>query len=209
MKPVIILGAGGHARVVRDMLETLGAATLGHIGPVQFAPGTYDQAAPYLGTDEVLLSRDPNAIALANGIGSTAPGGIRATVFEQYLKAGFTFPSLAHPRAIVSSRVTLHEGVQVMAGAIIQSGAVIGANTLINTGAIVDHDCRIGNHVHIAPGVTLSGDITIGNDVHLGTGTCVRNGVTIVDGCLIGVGAVVVGDIEEPGVYHGVPARRI
>src|SRR5690606_3976184 len=101
------------------------------------------------GGDEHVFSQDPDKVLLINAVGSVNRPVARQRVFETFHHKGYRFGTLIHPSAVISSSVTLGEGAQVMAGAIIQPAVTIGANSLINTRASVDHDCVIGSHVHI------------------------------------------------------------
>lgn len=96
-----------------------------------------------------------------------------------------------------------------MAGVIINSCTKIGKGCIINTAATIDHDNMIEDYVHISPGVHLAGTVKIGQGSWLGIGSVVSNNVNIISGCNVGAGAVVVKSINEPGVYVGVPVRRV
>ena len=203
--PVVVLGGGGHARVLIDALRLLRVEIAGVVDPA--LAGTV-LGAPVLGGDEVLDTLDRTGVRLVNGLGSVGLPGRREELFEHLKGKGFSFASVVHPAAVVAADVELGEGVQVMAGALVQTGSSIGANSIINTRASVDHDCRIGRHVHVAPGVTLSGNVTVGEGSHLGTGATAIQGVTIGAGALIAAGAVVVGEVAAGKKVRGVPARE-
>lgn len=205
---ILLLGAGGHARVVLDLLHTRGrmaAACLDLSAPDENWP----QEVPWLGTDDELASLDPEDWHLINCIGSTGRIDIRKTVFQKAAAQGFSFDTIVHSSAVVSGDTAIGPGSQIMAAAIVQAGAQLGANVLINTGAIVDHDAELGDHSHIAPGAVLSGAVSVGEAVHIGTGAVVRQGVTIGSGALIGAGAVVIGDVPAGECYIGNPARAL
>lgn len=161
-----------------------------------------------LGDDQVVLGYPPSDVRLLNGVGSTRASSARQRVFAQFKQRGYTFTGVRHPSAVISSDSTLGEGVQIMAGVILQPGASVAENSIVNTRASVDHDCRIGAHVHLAPGVILSGGVTVGDGVHVGTGAVVIQGVTIGALATIAAGAVVVKDVPAGAVVLGVPARE-
>ena len=119
------------------------------------------------------------------------------------------FPVLVHPSAVVAENVVIGEGTVVMAGAVINPGAWLGRGCIINTCASVDHDCRLGDYSHVAVGAHLSGTVNLGKRSWIAVGASVVNNVTICDDVTVGAGAVVLHDIDEPGTYIGVPARRL
>ncbi|QPJ64079.1 MAG: acetyltransferase [Candidatus Nitrohelix vancouverensis] len=204
--PVIILGAGGHARVLADALKVMGLSIKGVTDavPVKGLPGV-----PLLGDDSILDSISPDDIVLVNGLGSIARPALRRRLFEKFKARGFTFQDVVHPSAMIAEDVRLGEGVQVMAGAVIQTGSVISDNAIINTGALVDHDCEIGAHTHLAPGVTLSGRVTIGEESHVGVAASVIQSIRIGSRALIGAGSVVVRNVPESALVYGNPAKEI
>ncbi len=207
--PIIVLGGGGHAKVVLDVLllqqkEVLGLTTLD-----RNMAGTKFLGFPVLGSDEALARCSPSEIRLVNALGSAGSMHERRTLFDKFKSLGFHFEQVIHPLAIIAQNTVLGEGVQVMAGAVIQPGSHIGDNTLINTCASVDHDCAIGRHVHLAPGCTLSGTVTVGDETHVGAGATVVQGIKIGARCLVAAGAVVNRDVDGGHRVAGVPARRM
>jgi UDP-perosamine 4-acetyltransferase len=205
--PVIVIGSGGHAKVVIDALLRSGRQVIGRTDRDPRRGDENVSGMPFLGGDEALAAHDPATVELANGIGSTGDPARRVAVFETFRERGFHFVSVVHPHAYVSPEATIGEGTQIMAGAVCQPGTTIGRNGIVNTGATVDHDCRIGDHVHIAPGATLLGGVTVGDASHVGAGATVIQGVRIGAGCLIRGGAVVIGDVTDRLTVGGVPAR--
>ena len=204
---VIILGGGGHARVVHSVLRLTCARVLGFTDPAPETSGQIARELPHLGTDEALRDFDPNEVELVNGLGSTSNTDLRARVFQSACERGFRFRVLRHPSAIVADDVDLGPGVQLMAGAIVQTGTRVGANTLVNTGAIIDHDCVIEDHVHVAPGAVLSGQVIIGERVHIGVGATIRQGIRVGSRAVVGAGAAVVNEVGAGCTVVGVPAR--
>lgn len=202
---LLILGCGGHGRVVADTALEAGYQSIAFLDDnPPLAEGRL--AFPVLGPLSMLTAfanQWPCAIA---ALGDSAR---RLALFEQLRLARFSTPSLIHPSAIISRGATIGEGVFVAAGAIINTGARIAEAAIINTGARIDHDCDIGTATHIAPGATLSGTVTVGAGSWVGTGVSVRQNVRIGAGVTIGVGAAVVSDLLEAGTYAGVPARRL
>lgn len=204
--PFVVLGAGGHATVVADVLRKLGEPVLGSIAPDTgrgLAGGVR-----ILGGDEVLVAMDPGGVRLANGVGAATDSSHRRDVFLDWQGRGFHFPALVHPDAIIGGDVHMADGAQVFAGAVIQPGCSIGANAIINTRASVDHHCVIGAHCHVAPGVTLLGDVVIGETSLIGAGSTVIQGVTIGREALVAAGSVIIRDVPDQAFLRGEPARE-
>jgi sugar O-acyltransferase (sialic acid O-acetyltransferase NeuD family) len=207
--PVIVLGAGGHAKVLINALQLCSVAILGVTDPDPALIGQKVLGAPVIGTDDVLENYSPQEVQLVNGLGSVCLPKARSRVYDFGKKLGFVFASVVHPAAVVAGDVRLGEGVQVMAGAVLQPGAILGENVIINTKASVDHDCIIGSHSHIAPGATLSGAVIIGIGVHLGTGASIVQGVKLGNFSLVGAGSLVLKDIPAGAKVYGCPAKVV
>ena len=143
------------------------------------------------------------------GVGSVKDNSKRKMLYNEVKKIGYSIPFLIHPKAVVSEDSQIHEGVQIMAGTIVQTGCSIEENTIVNTGAIIEHDCVIGKHVHVCPGVVISGDCVIGDGAFIGAGSVVIQGLKIGENSIVGAGAVVVSDVADSKVVMGVPARIV
>lgn len=206
--PVIILGGGGHAKVLIEALRASSVAILGITDPDPAKVNAVIMSIAVLGDDAALTRHDPGQVRLVNGLGSVNVPRARTALFERCKNQGYSFAAVVHPAAVVASDALLGEGAQVMAGAVIQPGCRIGRNTIINTHATVDHDCLIGDHVHLAPGVILSGGVRVGDRVHVGTGTSILQGVQIGPDSLIGAGSLVLEDIAAGAKVVGRPARE-
>lgn len=207
-RPLILLGAGGHARVVTALLRAADYPLIGVCDPALVSSGvSHWEGLDVLGSDEALERFAPDRVALVMGLGQLAVGILRKQLYVLWRKRGYQFPALVHPTAWVAPGVELGEGVQVMAGAIIQPGCVIGENSIINTQACVDHDCRIGSHVHVAPGSTLCGAVTVHADVFIGAGATVIQGVHIGEGAVVGAGVTLVRDLKSATTIIGAANR--
>ncbi|MER0510276.1 acetyltransferase [Aeromonas veronii] len=193
-KPIIVLGAGGHASVLVDILRSQGVVPLALVAPTAGVPRAVLADIP-LWHDEEILTHHPDEVVLVNGIGSLPGNPLRAMIFARYRALGYRFASVVSAQAMVSAYAVLEEGAQVMAGAIIQAGTQIGANSIINTGTIVDHDCWIGGNNHIAPGAVLSGGVSTGDAVHIGTGAMLIQNIKIGSHTVVGAGATVSKDL--------------
>ena len=206
--PFLIIGAGGHAKVVLDLLLASGCTVVGMLDVDPQSLGRQILGHPVLAEDITLAAHLPGTVLLANGVGGIGHTEQRRRVFERMVTQGYVFPALIHPTAIIARDVMVEDSAQVMAGAVIQTGAHIGHNSIVNTRAIIDHDCQIGGNCHIAPGATLSGSVRLGDGAHVGTGACVIQGIHIGAHACVGAGAVVIRDVASHSVVTGVPAHR-
>ena len=196
----ILLGAGGHARVVRAMAEALGWRIVGVCDPALTAGADW-HGLPVLGGDEALAGRDPAQVALLNGLGKMPGQSARRRVQEACAARGFSFPALVHPAAWVAPDARLGDGVQVMAGGVVQPGCTLGPGCIVNTRAALDHDGTLGADVHLAPGATLCGGVHVGDGAFIGAGATVIQGCRIGAGAMVAAGAVVAADLP-PGARH-------
>ncbi len=205
--PMVLLGAGGHGRVLLDIILQQSYEVLAIADPEYKRMSSFNNIP--LIDDRDVLKYSPTEVLLVNGLGSVGDTGKRQQVYEYFKNSGYKFATLIHSSAVVSPRAELGEGTQVMAGAIVQTGVTIENNSIINTKSTVEHDCTIGAHVHIASGAILCGGIEVGDGVHVGAGATVIQGISIGKRSVIGAGAVVISDIPEAAVAVGVPARII
>ncbi|MFC5588749.1 acetyltransferase [Sporosarcina soli] len=205
-KPIIMIGAGGHAAVLAETLIAQRRVIMGYTAPREEKEFLN---LPYLGTDNVIATYNPDEVELVLGLGTITISSIRKSIFEQLKSKGYLFTNVIHATAIVSPSVQIGNGIQIMAGAILQANASIADNTIINTGSIVDHDCIIGSHVHLAPGSTLSGGVRIGESCHIGAGASIIQGIAIGAETMVGAGSVVVKNIEDKKTVYGVPAKEV
>ena len=207
MKEIVVIGGGGHAKVLIGTLNKLPEYSV--IGYTDRKDNGSLIGARYLGDDSILnelLKNHPSCCA-AIGVGAVAATHVRKTILEGIEKMGFTLPSIVSPFAIVNEAVSLGKATVVFDGAVINPDSEIGEGGIINTNSTVEHDCRIGAYVHIASGATLAGGVQVGEYSLIGAGATIRQSVKICADCTIGAGAVVISDCLQPGIYYGVPAR--
>lgn len=206
-KPLVIIGSGGHASVVADILLSQGKTIVASISPDEIKDNSPLKSIKRLVTDSSLLDTySPEQVDLVNGLGALPGNTLRTKLFDYFSNYGYKFQSVIAPSAIIAGGVKLEDGVQVMHGAIIQTNASIAKNCIINSGSIVEHDCIIGPHNHIAPSATLSGAVMTGNQVHIGTGANVIQSIKIGERAVIGAGCTVIRDVKAGQVI--VPARN-
>lgn len=200
-KSVVILGAGGHGRVIADIILSAGDQVYGFLDDSDKLDRTIG-GFPILGNlEDVSKYREAHTFVI--GIGANK---IRKQLSELLDIDWYT---AIHPSAVIARDVTVGAGSVVMAGAIISTGTRIGNHCIINTGAVIDHDNLLADFVHISPGATLCGTVHIGERTHVGAGAVLKNNITITYDCIIGAGALVVKDIKEPGIYVGVPIKKL
>lgn len=207
----VILGGGGHARVVIDCLHASGVA--GPFGILDADSVRWGQTlldVPILGGDELLpaLVRC-GARHFVVGVGGTGDNRPRRRLFELGVAHGLMPLTVRHPSALCSTWAQVGEGSVLCPGAIVNAGAVLGKNVVVNTGAIIEHDCVVGDHVHVATGARVCSTVRIGVGAHIGAGATVRQCLRIGAGALVGAGAVVVKDVEAGAVVAGVPAALL
>lgn len=206
-RPIIIIGAGGHAKVLIDALKRLGAPILGICTKNSAAVHSGLLGIPTICNDDELKKYSPESVTLVNGIGGVKDTSQRREVFSRLKMLGYVFSQVIHPASVISPDAMLGEGVQVMAGAIIQVGVKVAENAIINTKTSVDHDCQIGSHVHLAPGVTICGDVKIGDSVHVGSGATIIQGISLGAHSLIGAGTLVHKNVPAGATVIGVPGK--
>jgi sugar O-acyltransferase (sialic acid O-acetyltransferase NeuD family) len=199
---LLILGAGGHGRVVADA-----AVAAGRWARVVATDRDPARCAGQLVPGVDLMPYDA-AVALATevhvAIGDAAARAKEATA----LRAG-QLASVVHPQASVSASAQVAAGCFVAARAVVAPAAVLGTGVIVNHGAVVDHDVEVGEYSHIAPLVALGGAASVGCRTLVGSGAAVLPGRSVGDDIVVGAGAVVASDLDAAGVYAGVPARRM
>ena len=207
---LLVWGAGGHGRVVADLIGAVGW----HVGGfVDAKPRTVENVingerwncvdeAVLIGAVEAAGVLPLNAAAVALGIGDNRQrSAARRALGAKVSKALF------HPSSVVSKAAVISPGTVVMAGAIVNAGSSVGAGGIINTAAVVDHDCILGTDVHVATGAVLTGGIKLGARVLVGAGAILLPGVEVGDDAVIGAGAVIIHDVPRGATVVGNPGR--
>lgn len=206
LKPLVMIGGGGHAAILTELLLAEGRQIIAVVSPKAVMDNSPLSGINRLTSDEDLLTTyPPEQVGLVNGIGAMPDSDVHFRLFNYFSDRGYHFVSVISPHAMLSKYVQLADGVQIMAGAIVQTNASIGMNSLINSGAVIEHDCCIGPHNHIAPGATLSGGVITESQVHVGTGANVIQAIKIRQEAVVGAGCTVVRDVPAQQVI--VPAR--
>lgn len=198
-KKIIIIGAGGHGRVIADIITLSGDVVLGFLDdkdPSEFPNITI------LGklTD---IERFKQGASFIVGIGNNH---LRKQIMESLDVDWYT---AIHPTAVITSDVVIGEGTAIMANTVINTGSKLGRGVIVNTAATVDHDNVLEDYVHVSPGVQLGGTVHIGAETWIGIGAVVINNVDICGECVVGAGAVVIQNIGVCGIYTGIPAKMM
>lgn len=205
----LILGGGGHAGVVIDVMRSRGCAipfAVLDANPALWGKDIF--GVPIRGDDELIPDlRREGVTHYIVGLGSIGDSRPRRRLFELGQQCGLHPLTLMHPSAICSQTAVIRSGTLLCPAAIVNAAAVVGANVILNTGAIVEHDCLIGDHVHVATGARLASTVSVGTLAHIGAGATIRQRLVIGEGAIVGAGAVVVKDVEPWTVVMGVPAH--
>ncbi|MBR3002614.1 MAG: acetyltransferase [Clostridia bacterium] len=203
-KEVVIIGAGGHAKVIADIIIKSGDEVVG------FLDDNIEKNTNIIGNykvigkiEECLKLQENNELYFIIAIGNNLT---RKEIAEKY---NLNYYTAIHPTAIIGIQVEIGTGTVIMANTCINPNSKVGEHCIINTGAIVEHDNIIENYVHISPNATLCGTVKVEKYTHIGAGSVIKNNITIADNCIIGAGAVVVKNINKYGTYVGVPAKSI
>jgi sugar O-acyltransferase (sialic acid O-acetyltransferase NeuD family) len=205
IEPLLIVGAGGHAKVVIDAVRCAYADSV----VLQLADDNLALAG--------LMCMDLSIIApVSRALGTEGDfhvavghNGFRSRLAERCLQSGMIYRTIVHPKAAVAVSAKIDTGCFIAANAVVAPMAVLNDGCIVNHGAVIDHDCVIGRYSHIAPNATLSGNVRLGEKVLIGAGANILPGIAIGDGCVIGAGAVVLHDLPAHATYAGVPAQRI
>jgi sugar O-acyltransferase (sialic acid O-acetyltransferase NeuD family) len=208
IRPLVLLGAGGHARVLLALARAAGHSVLGVCDPQLAADGDPQwEGVDVLGDDAALERYRPGEVHLMLGVGQLTDGTLRERLYRTLRDRGYTFPVLIHPTAWLAPDVSLAAGVQVMAGVVVQPGCQVGENSVLNTRVSIDHDCWIGSDVHVAPGATLCGSVTAGSGAYIGAGAVVIQGIRIGERAVVGAGVTLVRDLEPALTILGAANR--
>lgn len=210
---ILIWGAGGHGKVIADLVRAIGYDLVGFIDVDPAKASTLAEPGGgrvVLRQDEFLdvvrstrrLPFDARAIAVAIGD--------NVKRLRYVLELGTEdCPPLVHPSAVVSPSATLGAGVVVLANAVVNAAATVGIAAIVNTGAVVEHECRIGAGAHVSPHATVTGGARLGDCAWIGAGATVLPGITVGENSRVGAGAVVLHHVTPGAVVVGVPARPL
>jgi sugar O-acyltransferase (sialic acid O-acetyltransferase NeuD family) len=209
MPNILIVGAGGHGRVVLDIVRQAG-----RFHPLGFLDADVDLAGSSIDGVKVLgpLNLLPRLLQQGQALHAVIAIGdnrARRSCAAKVAAAGIELASAIHPTAVISPNVKIGRNVVIAAGAIVGVETQVGDSVIINTGAIIDHECRIGQGVHICPGAKLAGRVQIDVGAFIGLGAAVIQCRRVGAEAIVGAGAVVIHDVPAGATVVGVPARTI
>ena len=210
LRGVIVIGAGGHARVVADALLASGRTVLGFTDRDARLHGNQVLGLPVLGDDSALAQHDRDMIELALGLGTVgaAQDTLRRKQVQQALQnQGWKMASVRHPNAVVSNFARVLPGAQLLASCVVQAGAEVGEGCIVNTAAVIEHDTVVGAYSHVAPRALLCGNVIVGACSHIGAAAVVRQGLQLGEQTVVAAGAVVVHHCKGHTLLVGVPAK--
>ena len=204
---IIIIGAGGQARIVYEVLKL----------DYKYRVVKFWDSFDHLATDNIDNISVVGGLAKLSELLNVAEGAvvaigdnkIRAEVYRTVEQLGYTMINAIHPSAVIAPSVSLGNGIMILMGALISTRAKIGNNVIINTGAVIEHDNSIGNNVHIASGCNLAGGVIVKDGAFIGIGTVIKEYLTIGENSIVGAGSVVLNDIPDNSIVAGIPAKSI
>lgn len=204
MKPLILIGGGGHCQSVIEVAESTGREIRG-ILDLPEEVGKLVLGYPVLGTDDQLVDYAQNCEFVIT-VGFIKNPSLRIKLFNRVHEAGGVLTTLIASTAYVSRHASLGPGTVVMHHAFVNAGAKIGENVIINTFCNIEHGVTVGNQCHISTGTMVNGDCKVGDNCFIGSQSVLANGVSVCDDVVVGAGSLVRKSIIKPGVYSGNPA---
>lgn len=209
-KKLLLIGGGGHCKVILDSL--LLDNQYAEVGIIDLPDniGKYILNIPILGSDDDLemLYQEGYHYAFLT-IGSIGNPEKRIKLYKALEQIGFIIPNIIDPTAIVSNYSQLDHGIYIGKQTIVNPGTIIGKGAIINTSSVIEHDCTIDEFVHISPGTILCGEVSIGRNTHIGAGCMIRQQIKIGRDCIIGMGSVVLQNMKDTIMAYGNPCREV
>lgn len=203
MRPVILVGGGGHCRSVIDVIETEGRFEIA--GIVDSDKGNVKDCMGFscIGEDTDLPQLVSDYQSALVTVGQIKSAEIRMRLFSELRKLGANIPVIVSPKSHVSRRSNIDSGTVIMHGAVVCAAADIGANCIINNQALIEHDVVVESHCHISTGAKVNGGAIVETETFIGSGAVIREGVRIGKGSIVGAGAVVLRNLSEKTLFRG------
>ncbi len=204
----VIIGAGGHGKVVLDILRAMGTLRpVGFVDADVSLAGSTIGGLPVLGPVNLLPKLKLQKVKAA--IIAIGDNAIRRTYAARVLEHGFQLINAIHPSAVVSPSAKIGMNVVIAANVVICAEAEIADSVIVNTAAVVEHECVVGEGVHICPTAALAGRVTVESGAFIGIGAKVIQCRSIGADAIVGAGAVVITDVPAGATVVGVPARVV
>jgi sugar O-acyltransferase (sialic acid O-acetyltransferase NeuD family) len=201
---IVLIGDGGHARAVRDVIESLNGYSISLGGRPEIAMTIKDSREISKDGRKALGNQYKNFVL---GVGQIKSAQDRIDIVEQF--PGVQWPTIISPHAYVSPKAAIGQGVVIMHNAVVNAGALVDDFCIVNTGAIVEHDADVGEFCHISTNAVVNGGASVGRCSFIGSGAVVLNQIRIGADVILGAGSIACTDIDKPGIYRGNPAGRI
>jgi acetyltransferase EpsM len=206
MKPLVVIGAGGHSKVIRDIITSCGEYEVIAVLDDRYCESKTEGFiifAPISHARQLILEKNPYfIIAIGNNI-------VRQRIAEKLLSLSASFATIIHTSAVISPSAQLGEGTVVLPNAVINAASVIGRHVIINTSSVIEHDNVIEDYAHISPGTILTGNVQVGIGTHIGAGSTVIPGKRLGDWSIIGAGSTIISNIPDYVTVVGTPAKII
>ena len=208
-KSLVLLGGGGHCKSCIDVIESTDQWQIAGVLEKENALNNAVLDYPILGDDTLIDTYVEEGFFFLITVGQIKSSDIRSRLYQSLQDKEAKLATIISPRAIVSRHAQIGKGTIVHHSSFINASSRIGENCIINSSANIEHDTVVGNNTHVSTGVILNGNVVVGNNCFIGSGTIISNGVIISDDVIVGAGSLVLNNIESPGTYVGVPAKKI
>ncbi len=203
MKPIILIGGGGHCISCIDVIEQLEEYIIAGIIDLPEKVGQTVLDYSIIGSDDDIARLAENTCNLLVTVGQTKSATVRKTLFQMVIEAGGTLPTIISPSAYVSRHAEVGQGSIIMHHAIINAGARIGRNCIVNSRALIEHEVTVGDHCHVSTGAVINGQVMIGDETFIGSQATVINNVSIGPNTVVGAGSLILKSIPGEATYVG------
>lgn len=203
VRPLIIVGAGGHARACIDVIENHGGFEIVGLVARMDEIGNMVLGHRVIGSDADLPTLAKAGACAIVAVGQIRTAQVRRALFDQLQQAGFELPAIISPLAYVSRHALIGAGSIVMHRAMVNAGAKVGRNCIVNSAAIIEHDCHIGDHCHISTRATLNGGVRLGAGCFVGSGSVIREERSVGDESVVGMGLSVRHNVMPGTLFTG------
>lgn len=208
MKPLILIGGGGHCRSIIDVVESTNDYEIQGILDVEKNVGEKVFDYVIIGTDDKLDDYIRKGFSFLNSLGQIGLPDLRRKVNKRVLEKGGRFATVISKYSRIGKNVQVGEGTVIMHNTILNANAQIGKHCIVNSNAVIEHDCCLGDYVHIAPSATINGGCRLKDDSFVGSNSTIIQGVSLEEKTVIGAGSLVLKSLTKSGIYFGSPLRK-